>query len=319
LLDPSFDGKYPIIEITPSLSGPASRYIAEYRAYQQGAASYSDYPVQARPENVKNLVGSFSDAHIDRGKSILALIPEELKQELNVSQSAACLIYALFVGCDPDYRQAKLEVLRRALVPEKEIDEVDYICDILSALGDDIRLPLVELAVPSLHSLTSMGKRDFLKTITLLIEADAKVTLFEFTVQWMLKKLLTEKENISSKISFFSYSQVASDILVILNALAWAGKNGNAEKAKNAFEAGITKISEIADKKSDFIHEENISFNEVGLSLNQLSRSSFKIKESVIDSCAHCAFADNVINVSESDLLRVISLTLGCPLPPFLP
>jgi Flp pilus assembly protein TadD len=77
----------------------------------------------------------------------------------------------------------------------------------------------------------------FLMIIELLIQTDKKFTLFEFTVQWMINKLLTEKENISGKISFFSYAQVASEIYILLNALAWAGNTGDFENAKKAFEA----------------------------------------------------------------------------------
>lgn len=317
LLDPRFDGRYPQTDVTPSKF--ASKYIAEYKAYKQGGGSYSDFLINAQPEHVANFVGSFSDAHIDQGRNILTLIPDELKQELNVSQSAACLIYALLIGCEREYRDAKLEVLRNSLVPENIIEEVAVICDKLSELGQDIRLPLVELAVPSLLTLTSAAKRKFLMIIELLIQADKKFTLFEFTVQWMINKLLTEKENISGRISFFSYAQVASEIYILLNALAWAGNTGDFESAKKAFEAAVAKFPEISNMEHAFLKEDDISYKNVGQSLNQLSRSSFKIKEAVINACAYCAFYDKTVTVSESDLLRVVSLALGCPLPPFLP
>ncbi len=318
LLDPQFDGKYPKTDAKPS-SKFASKYIAEYKAYKQGTGSYSDLLINARPEHVANFVGSFSDAHIDQSKNILTLIPDKLKQELNVSQSAACLIYALLIGCESDYLDAKFDIMRKSLVPENIIEEVAVIYDKLSELGQDIRLPLVELAVPSLLTLTSAAKRKFLMIIELLIQADHKFTLFEFTVQWMINKLLTEKENISGRISFFSYAQVASEIYILLNALAWAGNTGDFESAKKAFEATVAKFPEIADKEHDFLKEDDISYKNVGQSLNQLSRSSFKIKEAVINACAYCAFYDKTVTVSEADLLRVVSLALGCPLPPFLP
>jgi Zn-dependent protease with chaperone function len=317
LLDPLFDGEYPQTDVKSNKF--ASKYIAEYQAYKQEAGSYPDFLINTQPENVANSVGNFSDAHIDQSRNILILIPDKLKQELNVSQSAACLIYALLTGCESDYRNAKFEILRKSLVPENIIEEVSAICDKLSELGQDIRLPLVELAVPSLLTLTSAAKIKFLMIIELLIQADKKFTLFEFTVQWMINKLLTEKENISGKISCFSYAQVASDIYILLNALAWAGNTGDFENAKKAFEAAVAKFPEIADTEHDFLNEDDIYYKNVGQCLNQLSRSSFKIKESVINACAYCAFYDKTVTVSESDLLRVVSLALGCPLPPFLP
>jgi hypothetical protein len=37
----------------------------------------------------------------------------------------------------------------------------------------------------------------------------------------------------------------------------------------------------------------------------------------VVDACAHCAFADKTITIEEMELLRAVSLTMHCPLPPF--
>jgi len=48
-------------------------------------------------------------------------------------------------------------------------------------------------------------------------------------------------------------------------------------------------------------------------------RASFQIKKQVIDACAFCAFADKVVTIPEAELLRVVSISLDCPLPPFLP
>ena len=116
-----------------------------------------------------------------------------------------------------------------------------------------------------------------------------------------------------------SYAQVAADIFTLLNVLAWAGNNADSQKAKQALNAGLVRIPEIAEKTSTFQYDENISFIDVGRCLDKLSASSFRIKQSVVDACAHCAFFDREVTVSESDLLRVVSLALGCPLPPFLP
>ena len=132
-------------------------------------------------------------------------------------------------------------------------------------------------------------------------------------------KLLSDMENISSKVSFFSYSAIGLDILIILRALACAGNIGSEEKARQAFAAGVARIPELANKKPDFSYEENIAFLKVSGALKQLNYASFKIKQSVIDACAHCAFADQTITVSEAELLRVVSLAMGCPLPPFVP
>ena len=42
------------------------------------------------------------------------------------------------------------------------------------------------------------------------------------------------------------------------------------------------------------------------------------IKKRVVASCAKCILADSEVTVRESELLRAICATLGCPMPPLV-
>jgi hypothetical protein len=101
--------------------------------------------------------------------------------------------------------------------------------------------------------------------------------------------------------------------------LANAGNIGDANSALLAFNSGISRIPELAAKNPDFTYEANINFAPITTALQQLNLSSFKIKQTVVDACAHCAIADKTITVAEAELLRVVSLAMHCPLPPFVP
>ncbi len=299
MLDPTFDGKFTIIKAA--------------------AESVTTPLITTKPADIVNRVGKPDTESFGRSLALLALIPGQIRQALNTPQGAASVICALLLGNDCKERATQLNALQRAMALHGNIEETTRVCDLITNLPPDIRLPLIEIAMPSMRSLTGMEKRNFLMVINALITADNKVTLFEFTVQWMLNKLLTDEEDISSKVSIFSYSQVGLDILIILRALACAGNIGNEEKARLAFTAGVERIPELASKKPDFSYEENIAFLKVSSALKQLIYASFKIKQSVIDACAHCAFADKTITASEAELLRVVSLAMNCPLPPFVP
>jgi Zn-dependent protease with chaperone function len=300
LLEPAFDGKFTIIKaaLEPFAGTPL---------------------VATKPADIVNRIGNPNKDDFGHSLTLLALIPGQIRQALNTLQGAASVICALLLGNNCNERATQLNALQRTMVLHGNIEETTRFCDLINNLPQDIRLPLVEIAMPSLRSLTGMEKRNFLIVINALIMADNQVTLFEFTVQWMLNKLLSETEDVSSKVNFFSYSSIGLDILTILRALACAGNIGNEEKARLAFAAGVERIPELAIKKPDFSYEENIAFLKVSNSLKQLSYASFKIKQSVIDACAHCAFADKTITANEAELLRVVSLAMNCPLPPFLP
>jgi hypothetical protein len=53
-------------------------------------------------------------------------------------------------------------------------------------------------------------------------------------------------------------------------------------------------------------------------SVERLRLASPKLKQVIVDACAHTVLLDNQVTNSEADLLRAIAMTLDCPIPPFL-
>ena len=130
------------------------------------------------------------------------MIPGQIRQALNTPQDAASVICASLLGNDCNERATQLKTLQRTLALHGSLEETIHFCDLINKLPQDIRLPIVEIAMPSLRLLTGMEKRNFLMVINSLITADNKITFFEFTVQWMLNKLLSDTEDVSSNVSF---------------------------------------------------------------------------------------------------------------------
>jgi uncharacterized tellurite resistance protein B-like protein len=64
---------------------------------------------------------------------------------------------------------------------------------------------------------------------------------------------------------------------------------------------------------------ENCGVNEIDAALNRLAQAVPIIKKNLIEACVHTVGADGVIVESEAELLRAISDTLDCPMPPFMP
>jgi hypothetical protein len=316
ILEPSFDGKFIKILDSADTGKPLPQYTTPFGL--TNTVHGSSPLATAAPAEIVNHVGNPTKDNLGHSQTLLTQIPEQLRQILNTPQGAAAVIYALLMGNECREREIQINALQRAVVLHGNIEDTIRLCSIVSGLGDEFKLPLVEIAIPSLRTLTGMEKRNFLIVINSMITADGKVTLFEFTVQWILNKLLSEGEDFFSKATFFSISQVGMDILIILRTLACAGNFGDTEKARRSFDAGLARIPELALKKPDFIYEETVSFAKVGASLQKLTMASFKIKQTVIDACAHCAFADQTITIAEAELLRVTALAMNCPLPPFV-
>lgn len=321
LLDPAFDGTFPRLQVDSKAFSILPQENTFSGIAQPDSTIYTPQPAitrAAKAAAVIDYIGSPTSDHLGYGSTIRASIPEELNKLLNTPSGAATLIYALLLGKDCAEKDVQLSILQKS--PISGFEEVSNICNLIATLKDNQRLPLVELAIPSLRGLTFTERKDFLEIIDSLVRADEKITLFEFCVQWIIKQhLVSENKKVLGEPAFFHISQIGYQISIILRVLANAGNPGNAEAACQAFHAGVARIPELACKNPDYYYSENINFAEINTALKKLSSSSFKIKKMIIDACAHCAFADRTATVAEEELLRVISLALHCPLPPFVP
>lgn len=314
LLDPSFDGKFTKIENDRLTAKP--EYSTPFWGTTRHIPPGSSF-LNLIPAEIIHRVGNPFKENIEKSQTLLQSIPEDIIKAVKTPQGAACIIYALLMDTDAARREAQVSALDRAMVLQGQADRVVKIDGQLSGLQQDLRLPLIELAIPALMGLTSMEKRNFLLILHSFINADGQMSLFELSVQWILDKYLNPSEKLFPSVTLFSYSQVGLDIITLLGALACAGHTGDKIQAENAFQTGLSRIPELAARKPVFSFKDNASYASVNKALTDLNAASFKIRESVIDACAHCVFADKTVTVEEGELLRVIALALQCPLPPF--
>jgi Zn-dependent protease with chaperone function len=316
LLDPSFDGIFPNVQDNIQTFDPLPQENPISGIAQPDSGTYIQHETKAPA--IVDYVGNPTSGSLEYSSAIRASIPEELNNLLKTSGGAAALIYALLLGNNCNEKEIQLNILQKSTFGCTE--EVLKIFNSVTVLKDNQRLPFVELAMPSLRGLSLTERKNFLNIVDSLVRADEKITLFEFCLQWIVRQYLVyEKERILGQPEFSHISQVGYQILILLRVLANAGNVENAETAREAFYAGVARIPELACKNPDYYYKENINFAEMNTVLKKLNGSSSKIKQLIIDACAHCALADETVTVAEEELLRIISLALHCPLPPFIP
>jgi Zn-dependent protease with chaperone function len=314
LLDPTFDGKF--VRISTGQSQPKPFYTEPF-----GGVSHLNRQVKplamALGASVIESVGNPAPENLEQSRTILTAIPENLREKANLPQGAAAIILALLLGNDETSRQKQEAALPRALILKENTDLVFALHTQISCLSNNLKLPLLELCLPSLAGMGGLEKRNFLLVSQSLINADGRLTVLELSVQWILEKYLNPAEDLFRSVTKFSFAQVGLDIVTLLGALASAGHPTDGEIAKNAFYAGVARIPELMARQPVFTFEKNESFGKMQRALINITSASFKIKEAVIDATAHCAFYDQNISVEEAELLRVVTLALQCPLPPF--
>ncbi|HPC86546.1 MAG TPA: M48 family metallopeptidase [Smithellaceae bacterium] len=315
LLDPSFDGRFPKMADEPSV--PKPMYTEPFGGtghYRLPAVSGESSPAA----DVTSMVGSPLSGHLEESQGILTALPQDVREIAATARGAASIVFALLIGKDARLREQQTAALGRTTILRGEVETVWSLSERLAGLSDRLKLPLLELAMPSLSVMNGMEKRNFLLMLHSLIHADGKINLLELSVHWILEKHLNPSEDLFRTIRKFSYSQVGLDIVVLISALACAGHPSDKEKTQKAFDAGLARIPELAARKPVLSFEENASYAAVNRALQSLTDASFKIKEAVVDACAHCAFEDRAVTFEEGELLRVVALALQCPLPPFI-
>ncbi|MHC5542804.1 hypothetical protein ACYOEI_31650, partial [Singulisphaera rosea] len=64
--------------------------------------------------------------------------------------------------------------------------------------------------------------------------------------------------------------------------------------------------------------EDAINIPEIDAALGRLAAGSPTLKKQILEACAACIGADGRVTVEEGEMLRAISDSLGCPMPPLL-
>jgi len=282
---------------------------------QQSKAAADDFSdassIQTNTQQVTQSVGNPTPEHMVYAAAMLQSFTPSLMDEVHNASGAKAVIYALLLS-DMDM-QTGLQCLR----DQHEGDLVEK----LEAINKDIeklnkrhRLPLIDLALPALKQLSEQEIESFLVTTNALIKSDRKVSLFEFVLLTIFKKHLNKKSGKADKVKIYSFKSVTEELKLLLSLMGHASRQSQ-EKKQAAYEKGLLSFGVQADS---ILPVEQCKPKNITRVLNKLSQLSPLLKKSVIDACSDTVLDDGIIMPVEAELLRAISETLDCPMPPLL-
>jgi hypothetical protein len=196
--------------------------------------------------------------------------------------------------------------------------QIRLLIPVIDRLGMEYRLPVVELAMPGLKLLSPSQYDVFQKNLKNLIEADKKVTLFEYALQRMLKHNLDPifTKSPPPKVKYRVIDQVQVEFYILLSCLAWRS-NGSAGVAEGSFRRGLAELN--IGGRPDILPKGKCGLSEMDNALSKLAMASPQLKKNVLKACIACISADSLITIDEAEMLRAIADTLDCPIPPFIP
>jgi hypothetical protein len=184
----------------------------------------------------------------------------------------------------------------------------------MSQLDVRARLPLVDMALPALRALTLAQYQQFARCFEALVQADERISLFEWTLhQVLMRHLRTQFEPARPpQIRYYGLQRLAEPCSVVLSALARASEYDD----QAALNAAAKHLPEV-DVRLLPPHAAGLS--RLQDALRALAQTAPKLRARLVDACGAAICADAAVEAAEAELLRAICDMLDCPMPPLLP
>ena len=307
-IDAHWDGSFPTIE-APALAAmdvatvlPLSDAFSDLPA----AATAVLYDVRAVQESIA-MIGSPRPEHITEARRLLEDIPQALKLAARSTDGAEALLYGLVLSPSTPVLAMQLETLQLQ-VDSTVFNTLDLLRESLSTLNPGLRLPLLDLAIPSLKQL---GKKTFAavkRNLSLLIEADHDIDLLEWTLLRIVERNVDGAPAVQFKFGLF---QCADELTVLLGTLANAGQ----PDPKNALAALEYAWEGLPFERG---HELPSELENLEAALKRLRHLMPEEKPALLNALVRCVEHDGKVTVAEAQLMRAIADLLDCPMPPVL-
>lgn len=256
--------------------------------------------------------------HIELSRRLLSELPESLKDASRNPFSACAIVYGLLMDADPAVRKEQEKLLEMHDSPAAA-GELQRLLPPLDGLPPQVRLPLLDLSLPALRSLSREQYLGLKETTGALSAADCRESLFEFTLRHLLLRHLEPRffpRSSPRPVQIYGIRGVQKECSLILTTMARVGHRDE-NSAQGAFARGVMVLSE---PKVDFHF---LPVAECGTSLLEraflnLESASPLIRRRLLAASLECMMHDRIIQINELELFRAIADALDCPLPPWL-
>jgi Zn-dependent protease with chaperone function len=314
-IDPSFDGTFPRVRLpetpeTPETPGPH----ADTRPLVPAAPALAP-TMDLRPEQVMAGVGSPTPEHLAQGAEIVACVDPALREAVREPLGALGVLYGLLLADDETGRAAQLDALRSRGSTQLAA-EVERTLAAVGSLDARARLPLADLTLPALRRLSADQYAAMVADFAVLGEAHQPPAMFAYALQRMLRRRV-EPAIVMRRpraTQFYSAKPLLRDIEVLLSALAHVAR----ADTEQAFAAGVAALPPHA-RAVRLLPAERCTFAAVDRALDRIAQAGGMLRKQLLEACARCALANNIVTVAEAELLRAVAEAIECPLPPFLP
>lgn len=259
-------------------------------------------------------VGNPSADHLAYAHQLVENLPEPIRLATHEPHGARAVIYLLLLDKNKLVRSTQLQML------EQESDDGVYEALMqLDAHYEDIlpehRLTLMDMASPSLRQLTNSQYDRFRGNVIRLIKADARISLFEWS---LIQILFTHLDVIFGttrpvRHKYNTYNKLAEQCSILLSTII------NNRKPHTTDQQTIQQAGEMLNGiQLSLLPTRELSIEKLNRAINDLNQLKPLLKPQLLKAIALCITSDQKISIQEHELFRAIADSLDCPMPPLL-
>lgn len=310
----------PVSPILTARAGDQHILSLQGQPVASASASFKDQTRGQTGNQAKDFVasiGTTSSHQLARAHAFLQTLPPSLTMATKSSPGAMATVYALLLDTRPAVRSHQLAALQANAGPVDPA-QVEQLVQVIQTLDSRQHLPLLDLMVPALRTMSPEHYAEFCAQITTLIQADGRLSLSEYVLQIILQKRLRPhfQPQLDQPQAIANLESVWPELQVVLTVLARIGQNSPAD-ALYTLKSGLSRLPGARQRElpRDL---PRVNLLQLSQSLKRLEALVPKLKQDVVDAAAHMVLVDHDVTLQEAELLRAIVITLDCPTPPFL-
>ncbi|MDQ3230170.1 MAG: M48 family metalloprotease, partial [Pseudomonadota bacterium] len=251
-----------------------------------------------------------------RADSIVASIPEALRVPAAQRDDVMPLLLALLLDDDGALQVSQRTEIAARLGDAVAQSAVQWQSRLKSELHPLQRLPLAALAFPVLRLRPRPELDAFTDTVHAVVNADGKVSLFEYCLGRLLQVQVRESLDPSQYARFGRRKpgNVKREFATLLSVVAQAGHDDVAS-AQRAYLAGMQRV--LPRDHLPYLPPPDgvLALDAVWEPLDALDPLA---KQVMVEAITAAISHDGRVSVAEAELLRTICGVLHCPLPPML-
>ena len=245
-------------------------------------------------------------------ETLHATLPEPLRTAAQSQVEAPALLLALLM----DRHEGIADTQRRMILEARGQGEVAHLIvlyRLVENLPAALRLPLAALAFPLLRARPADELISLQKLVTRLVQADGRIGAFEFVLARLLNVQLTDWLNPAQAHSVGRrLVELQDDIALLLSVVADAGSAAR-DAARRAYSAGWAHLWPQSTRPPQVPADWPPALD---AALGRLDELQPLAKQLLIEALVKTISHDGRVSIGEAELLRVVTASLHCPLPP---